>query len=32
MDLNEYISTVNQKNLAGNATEHTYRGTICVRW
>ncbi len=28
MDLKEYISTVNQKYRAGNATEHTYRGTL----
>ena len=26
MDLKEYISTVNQKYRAGNATEHSYRG------
>ena len=28
MDLKEYISTVNQKYRAGNATEHTYRGVL----
>lgn len=28
MDLKEYISTVNQKFRAGNATEHTYRGVL----
>ena len=28
MDLKEYISTVNQKYRAGNATEHTYRGAL----
>ncbi len=28
MDLREYISTVNQKYRAGNATEHTYRGVL----
>ena len=28
MDIKEYISTVNQKFRAGNATEHTYRGTL----
>ena len=28
MALKEYISTVNQKYRAGNATEHTYRGTL----
>jgi predicted helicase len=28
MDLKEYISTVNQKIRAGNATEHTYRGVL----
>ena len=28
MDLKEYISTVNQKYRAGNATEHSYRGTL----
>ena len=28
MDLKEYFSTVNQKYRAGNATEHTYRGTL----
>lgn len=28
MDLKEYISTVNQKFRAGNATEHTYRGAL----
>ena len=28
MDLKEYISTVNQKFRAGNATEHTYRGIL----
>lgn len=28
MDLKEYISTVNQKYHAGNATEHTYRGVL----
>ena len=28
MDLSEYISTINQKFRAGNATEHTYRGAL----
>ena len=28
MDLKEYISTVNQKYRAGNATEHSYRGAL----
>ena len=28
MDLKEYISIVNQKYRAGNATEHSYRGTL----
>lgn len=28
MDLKEYISTVNQKYRAGNATEHSYRGVL----
>lgn len=28
MNLKEYISTVNQKYRAGNATEHTYRGVL----
>lgn len=28
MDLSEYISTINQKFRAGNATEHTYRGPL----
>ena len=28
MDLKEYITTVNQKFRAGNATEHTYRGVL----
>ena len=28
MDIKEYISTVNQKFRAGNATEHTYRGAL----
>ena len=28
MDIKEYISTVNQKYRAGNATEHTYRGAL----
>ena len=28
MDIKEYISTINQKFRAGNATEHTYRGTL----
>ncbi len=28
MNLKEYISTVNQKYRAGNATEHTYRGAL----
>ncbi|MBR3080764.1 MAG: DNA methyltransferase [Prevotella sp.] len=28
MDLKEYISTINQKFRAGNATEHTYRGAL----
>jgi len=28
MDLKEYISIVNQKFRAGNATEHTYRGVL----
>jgi predicted helicase len=28
MNLKEYISTVNQKYRAGNATEHSYRGTL----
>ena len=28
MNLKEYISTVNQKFRAGNATEHTYRGVL----
>jgi len=28
MDLKEYISAVNQKFRAGNATEHTYRGVL----
>ena len=28
MDIKEYISTVNQKYRAGNATEHTYRGVL----
>jgi len=28
MDLKEYISTVNQKFRAGNATEHSYRGAL----
>ncbi len=28
MDLKEYISNVNQKFRAGNATEHTYRGIL----
>lgn len=28
MDIKEYISTVNQKYSAGNATEHTYRGVL----
>ena len=28
MNLKEYISTVNQKYRAGNATEHSYRGAL----
>ena len=28
MDIKEYISIVNQKYRAGNATEHSYRGTL----
>ena len=28
MDIKEYISTVNQKYRAGNATEHSYRGAL----
>ena len=28
MDIKEYISIVNQKYRAGNATEHTYRGVL----
>ena len=28
MDLKEYISTINQKYRAGNATEHSYRGAL----
>ena len=28
MDIKEYISIVNQKFRAGNATEHTYRGAL----
>ena len=28
MDIIEYITTVNQKYRAGNATEHTYRGAL----
>ena len=28
MDLKEYISTINQKFKAGNATEHSYRGAL----
>lgn len=28
MEIKEYISTVNQKFRAGNATEHTYRGAL----
>ena len=28
MNLKEYISIVNQKFRAGNATEHTYRGVL----
>ena len=28
MNIKEYISTVNQKYRAGNATEHTYRGAL----
>ena len=28
MDIKEYISIINQKFRAGNATEHTYRGTL----
>ena len=28
MDIKEYITTVNQKYRAGNATEHTYRGAL----
>ena len=28
MDLKEYISTINQKYHAGNATEHSYRGAL----
>ncbi|MCR5574229.1 MAG: N-6 DNA methylase [Bacteroidaceae bacterium] len=28
MDLKDYISTVNQKYRAGNATEHSYRGAL----
>ena len=28
MNLKEYISTINQKFRAGNATEHTYRGAL----
>jgi type I restriction-modification system DNA methylase subunit len=28
MDLKEYIDTINQKYRAGNATEHSYRGTL----
>ncbi len=28
MDIKEYISTVNQKFRAGNATEHTYSGAL----
>ena len=28
MDIKEYLSVVNQKYRAGNATEHTYRGAL----
>ena len=28
MNIKEYITTVNQKYRAGNATEHTYRGAL----
>lgn len=28
MDVKEYVCNVNQKYCAGNATEHTYRGTL----